>query len=183
MESMWIVRLSNAGLLPRISMRRLLSSRSNHFVLSDIASLYPSLRSLPRQQARKDHTTSSSQICSNPDSQYEDFYRYTSGRWVWDEEQQLRDRFRKFNVPELQRIAASCVGARVCITMTKLGEGSFNNVFRLVMDNGKIAIARIPNPNAGPECYTTASEVATMDFVRMPESQADLYTQSVQYSC
>jgi hypothetical protein len=59
----------------------------------------------------------------------------------------------KFNVPELQRIAASCVGARMCISMTKLAEGSSNKVFQLVMDNGKIVIDRIPNPNAGPECY------------------------------
>jgi len=51
--------------------------------------------------------------------------------------------------------------------MTKLAEGSFNKVFRLVMDNGNVAIARIPNPNAGPEYYTIASEVATMDLVWM----------------
>ncbi|KAL3264652.1 hypothetical protein ABHI18_000570 [Aspergillus niger] len=33
------------------------------------------------------------------------------------------------------------------------------------MDTGKTAIARIPNPNAGPTILTTASEVATMDLV------------------
>ena len=49
--------------------------------------------------------------------------------------------------------------------MTKLGEGSLNKVFRLVMDSGLVVIARIPNPNAGPPFNTTASEVATMDFV------------------
>lgn len=49
--------------------------------------------------------------------------------------------------------------------MTKLAEGGFNKVFRLVMDNDSIVIARIPNPNAGPPFKTTASEVATMDFV------------------
>ncbi|CZT06814.1 related to FMP29 Found in Mitochondrial Proteome [Rhynchosporium graminicola] len=34
------------------------------------------------------------------------------------------------------------------------------------MDNGSVAIARIPCPNAGPAFKTTASEVATMDFAR-----------------
>ncbi|EFW21973.1 conserved hypothetical protein [Coccidioides posadasii str. Silveira] len=34
------------------------------------------------------------------------------------------------------------------------------------MDNGKEVIAKIPNPNAGIPYYTTASEVATMDFAR-----------------
>ncbi|RJE24536.1 hypothetical protein PHISCL_03123 [Aspergillus sclerotialis] len=34
------------------------------------------------------------------------------------------------------------------------------------MDGGRNIIAKIPHPNAGPEVYTTASEVATMDFAR-----------------
>ncbi|KNG87845.1 hypothetical protein ANOM_003744 [Aspergillus nomiae NRRL 13137] len=34
------------------------------------------------------------------------------------------------------------------------------------MDDRKIVIARIPNPNASPPFYTTASEVAMMEFVR-----------------
>ncbi|KAL2862667.1 uncharacterized protein BJX67DRAFT_391106 [Aspergillus lucknowensis] len=34
------------------------------------------------------------------------------------------------------------------------------------MDNGKNVTARIPQPIAGPKYYMTASEVATMDFVR-----------------
>ena len=39
-------------------------------------------------------------------------------------------------------------------------------MFRLITDDGKIVIARIPNPNAGPPFYTTASEAATMEIVR-----------------
>lgn len=98
--------------------------------------------------------------------EYEDFFRYTSGRWVWDEEQQLRDRYRRFNVAELQNIAAKSVGSDGCVSMTKLAEGGYNKVFRLLMSDGKTVIARIPNPNAGPPFYTTASEVATVEFVR-----------------
>lgn len=99
-------------------------------------------------------------------TQYEDFFRYTGGRWLWDEESQLRERYREFNVRELQRAAAKSVGAQACVSISKLAEGGFNKVFRLVMDNGSVVIARIPNPNAGPPFKTTASEVATMDFVR-----------------
>ncbi|PGH03426.1 hypothetical protein AJ80_08674 [Polytolypa hystricis UAMH7299] len=98
--------------------------------------------------------------------QHDSFFRYTSGRWLWDEERQLRDRYTLFNVLELQRIAARCVGANKCVSMTKLAEGSFNKTFRLMMDNGSAAIARLPHPIAGPKYYTTASEVATMDFAR-----------------
>ncbi|KAL9097474.1 MAG: hypothetical protein Q9165_000370 [Trypethelium subeluteriae] len=101
-----------------------------------------------------------------PDPEYEDFYRYTSGRWLWDEHEQLRARYKRFNVPELKRIAIGSVGAEACVSMSKLAEGGFNKVFRLVMDDGSVVIARIPNPNAGPPFKTTASEVATMDFAR-----------------
>lgn len=140
---------------------------SSTLALFQPASLHCHPRPTCRHQARSVHQTTPYQLPTTPDSQYEDFFRHTSGRWLWDEEQQLRERFRKFNVPELQRVAAESVGATVCVSMTKLAEGSFNKVFRLVMDDGKVAIARIPNPNAGPECYTTASEVATMDLVWM----------------
>ena len=99
------------------------------------------------------------------DPQHEDFFRYTSGRWLWDEDKQLQERFRVFNVPELQRVAADCMGAKACIEMSKIGEGGFNKVFRLRLDNDLTVIARIPNPNAGEPYITTASEVATMDFV------------------
>ncbi|KAI9699844.1 MAG: Phosphotransferase enzyme [Bogoriella megaspora] len=101
-----------------------------------------------------------------PPVEYEDFYRYTSGRWLWDEDTRLRERYKCFNVPELKRIAARTVGARSCISMVKLAEGGFNKVFRLAMNNGSVVIARIPNPNAGPSFKTTASEVATMNFAR-----------------
>ncbi|KAE9365715.1 phosphotransferase enzyme family protein [Stipitochalara longipes BDJ] len=105
-------------------------------------------------------------MSTNSTSPYEHFFHYTSGRWLWDEESQQRERFLAFNVQELQRKAAESVGAQSCVSITKLAEGGYNKVFRLVMDNGSVAIARIPNPNAGPAHKTTASEVATMDFAR-----------------
>ncbi|KAH7381813.1 kinase-like domain-containing protein [Cadophora sp. MPI-SDFR-AT-0126] len=105
-------------------------------------------------------------MSTNSKSPYEHFFHYTSGRWLWDEESQRRERFLVFNVQELQRIAAESVGAQCCVSITKLAEGGYNKVFRLVMDNGSVAIARLPNPNAGPAQKTTASEVATMDFAR-----------------
>jgi hypothetical protein len=49
--------------------------------------------------------------------------------------------------------------------MSKIGEGNFNKVFKLAMHDGSAVMARIPHPNAGPAFYTTASEVATTDFV------------------
>ena len=35
----------------------------------------------------------------------------------------------------------------------------------LTMEDGTEVVAKVPNPNAGQPHFTTASEVATMDFV------------------
>ncbi|KAJ5581571.1 hypothetical protein N7535_000191 [Penicillium sp. DV-2018c] len=110
--------------------------------------------------------TSLSEQMTTPNPEHEHFFRYTSGRWLWDEEQQLRDRYKAFNVAELQRFAAKAVQSDSCISITKLGEGGYNKVFRLIMNDGKTVLARIPNPNAGPAFYSTASEVATMELAR-----------------
>ncbi|KAJ5156966.1 uncharacterized protein N7482_008066 [Penicillium canariense] len=100
-----------------------------------------------------------------PNPEFEHFFRYTSGRWLWDEEQQLQNRYKTFNVAELQALAAKAIGSDGCVSIIKLAEGGYNKVFRLIMTDGKTVLARIPNPNAGPRFYTTASEVATMEFV------------------
>ncbi|KAJ5226519.1 hypothetical protein N7468_007744 [Penicillium chermesinum] len=98
----------------------------------------------------------------------ERFFHYTSGRWLWDEEQQLRDRYKAFDVSQLQTLTAHAVGSGSCESISKLAEGGFNKVFRLKMNDGKSVLARIPNLNAGPAFYATASEVATMEFIPVP---------------
>ncbi|KAL1885406.1 hypothetical protein Plec18167_000900 [Paecilomyces lecythidis] len=95
----------------------------------------------------------------------DDFFSYTSGRWVWGEEEQLQERYCRFDILELQKAAMRSESAASCVGMEKLGEGSYNKSFRLTMASGKVLVARIPNPNAGPAFLTTASEVATMDFL------------------
>lgn len=100
-------------------------------------------------------------------SQYEHFFRYTSGRWLWNEEEQLRLRYTPFEVQRLQHLAAAAVGARTCLTMTKTAEGDYSKTFRLTMDNGATVVAKISRPFEAPGYYTTASEVATMEFVRL----------------
>lgn len=87
---------------------------------------------------------------------------------LWDEEQQLQDRYKAFDVSQLQALAAQAVGSDGCVSISKLAEGGLNKVLCLPMNDGKTVLARIPNPNAGPPFYTTASEVATMGFVSSP---------------
>jgi hypothetical protein len=66
----------------------------------------------------------------------------------------------------LQKIAADSVGRQRCVSIEKLAEGGFNRVFLLTMDDGLEVVAKIPYRNTVPSRYLTASEVATMDFLR-----------------
>lgn len=66
----------------------------------------------------------------------------------------------------LAHVAAESVGAARCISIKKYPDGMFNKAFLMSMDDGREVIAKVPNPNAGVPHFTTASEVATMEFVR-----------------
>ena len=94
----------------------------------------------------------------------EDFFRYTSGRWLYNESEQMAQRYVKFNVAALHGAIASATGSQV-VSMEKK-EGLFNKSFMVKLANGKQVAARIKNPIAGPAHLMTSSEVATMDFVR-----------------
>jgi hypothetical protein len=68
-------------------------------------------------------------------------------------------------MPTLIRLAASAIGSDSCVSVMKISEGQFNKVFLLAIDDGREVIAKLPNPNAGRPHFTTASELATMNFV------------------
>lgn len=97
-------------------------------------------------------------------SPQESLFRYTSGRWLYDEQRQLDRRHVRFNVEALCAVASGIFGTR-CTQVTKLPEGLYNKVFSLKTDAGDELLARIPNPNAGSARKVVASEVATLDFV------------------
>lgn len=92
-------------------------------------------------------------------------HRFTSGRWLWGERQQFAARYVTFNLSGLLSVAATAVGSNSCAQILKISEGQYNKVFLLTMNDGQKVIAKLPNPNAGRRHFTTASEVATMDFV------------------
>ena len=95
----------------------------------------------------------------------QDLFRYTAGRFLFDETNQMACRNVKFDMNELAHIAASSTASSSCVAIRKLPEGQYSKAFLLNMDDGKRVIAKVPNPNAGRPHFTTASEVATMDFV------------------
>lgn len=52
------------------------------------------------------------------------------------------------------------------VKILKLLEGDHNKVILLTMSDGDELIARLPNPNAGKNWFTVASEIATRRFVQ-----------------
>ncbi|KLO09777.1 hypothetical protein SCHPADRAFT_808487, partial [Schizopora paradoxa] len=95
-----------------------------------------------------------------------EFFRYTSARWLRNDNFERQNRYVRFDVNALCDIAATACGAEECTEIKKLDEGGFNRAFLLRFDNDKEAVARIPFPISGPPHLLTASEVATLDFVR-----------------
>ncbi|KAI2820119.1 hypothetical protein CBS63078_3396 [Aspergillus niger] len=77
------------------------------------------------------------------------FFKITRGRFLVDEAENLRMREIKFDMND----------------SPKYPDGMFNKAFLMSMDNGREVVAKVPNPNSGIPHLTTASEVATMNFV------------------
>ena len=84
-----------------------------------------------------------------------------------DEAENLRRREIRFDLNKLAEVAADSVGAARCVSIKKYPDGMFNKAFLMFMDDGREVVAKVPNPNAGIPHFTTASEVATMDFVSL----------------
>ncbi|KAI1942866.1 hypothetical protein LOZ12_006174 [Ophidiomyces ophidiicola] len=98
----------------------------------------------------------------------DDLFNYTSGRWLYNEELRLAERRLPFNVEQLKRVAAEAIGRKEqdVFGIKKFAEGGFNRIFEISMHDGLQVLARLPYPFTLPKKYATASEVATMDFVR-----------------
>lgn len=142
----------NSGISSILSSHQQLSTRS-----ISLHSAYPSATS-PLTMSLKQFTT------ETKGTEHDELYRYTSGRWLIDEDYQLSQRFVKFDISRLCRLAASLLDEKLtCIHVDKL-EGKSSRAFLLTMDDGRQLVAKTPYPISGPAFYTTASEVATMKF-------------------
>ena len=84
-----------------------------------------------------------------------------------NEAHELAIRRVEFNMNELAKTAAGSIGCTLaqCVHIEKFPDGMFNKSFLFTMQDGSQVVGKVPNPNAGRAHYTTASEVATMDFV------------------
>lgn len=96
----------------------------------------------------------------------QDLFSMTTCRWIYNEKQQLAHRYVPFNVNALIDIAVRSADATQCVSFKKISEGMTDRVFELKFDNDIEYIVKIPFPFAGPKHLGTASEVATIDFIR-----------------
>lgn len=106
----------------------------------------------------------------------DDWFHYTRGQFLFNESQEMSIRYVRFNMNELVKRAAESVGltSAQCARVEKFPDGMFNKTFLFTMHDGTQVVGKVPNPNAGRAHYTTASEVATMDFVsRNPQLGVD----------
>jgi hypothetical protein len=110
-----------------------------------------------------------SAVTSKLTEDHEHFFRYTSSRWLCNEEAELARRYLEFDVEILKRVAGLTQQSR-CIGLRKVQEGFHNKIFLLQFENGSEAIARLPSPMAGHPHWTIANEVATLGFVSVARS-------------
>ena len=89
--------------------------------------------------------------------------------WSWNDSLKHSERKRTFHVPEFKRLAAATVNQRAddVAQFEKLGEGGFSRTFLITMRDGFQFVGRIPYPATEPKHLVVASEVATMDFLRL----------------
>lgn len=93
-------------------------------------------------------------------------FTYSSGRFLYNEAARLRERHVPFNVAALEDAIMKHVGQRNLQSLVKLSEGGFNRVLLATMDDGFKAVVKIPYWISVPKTYATASEVATLTFLR-----------------
>jgi hypothetical protein len=99
----------------------------------------------------------------------EDLFKYTNGRFLANEKQACDRRYVTFDVDRLCEVAASTGGQKYSpvLAIEKM-EGGFSKAMLLRKEDGSEIVAKIPFPIAGPPKYTTASEVAVLQYRKFP---------------
>jgi lysyl-tRNA synthetase class 2 len=96
-----------------------------------------------------------------------DLYSPTTGRWLWNELRKQQEHTRKFYLKALEHVIIKAAGSKAgatAVRFEKLAESASNKVFLAVVGKQRL-IVKIPDPVVPPR-LVTASEVATLEFVR-----------------
>ncbi|WEW57594.1 hypothetical protein PRK78_003061 [Emydomyces testavorans] len=95
-----------------------------------------------------------------------DLFNYTSGRFLYNEKLRLRERHVEFNIAALKSAVEKHVRRGKVKDIVKISEGGFNRILLATMEDGFRSIVKIPYWISVPKVYATASEVATLTFLR-----------------
>lgn len=87
----------------------------------------------------------------------------------YNEQLRLSERRCYFNIHELCQVVAESVGqsADNITIFTKVAEGGSYRIFEATFQDGMKVIVRLPYPSTLPQKYGIASEVATMEYLRL----------------
>jgi hypothetical protein len=81
-----------------------------------------------------------------------------------DERQQLLKRKVKSDVQKLCDVVSSITKNGAPVSKIDKMEGGFSKAFLMTTDDGAEVVAKSPCPNAGRAMYSTASEVAVLQY-------------------
>lgn len=87
----------------------------------------------------------------------------------YNERLRLSERRRHFDIHELGQAVAKSVGRSTddMSSLAKIAEGGSYRVFEATFQDGMNVIMRLPYPSTVPRGYGVASEVATMEYLRL----------------
>lgn len=91
----------------------------------------------------------------------------TTGRWLWNDPQKLQQHTLRFDVQALKHVVAKTAGLEGQsgrVKVKKLAEGASNKVMTATVGRQRL-IVKFPDPLV-PRRWITASEVATLEFLR-----------------
>ncbi|OGM48875.1 hypothetical protein ABOM_002958 [Aspergillus bombycis] len=98
--------------------------------------------------------------------QYEQLFEYTNGRFLVNEKHEISKRYAKFDLDALCTVVSSLPFVSSPISKIDKLEGGFNKALLMTAENGKEIITKIPCPTVVPAEYSTASEAASLEYVR-----------------
>ncbi|KAH6642459.1 kinase-like domain-containing protein [Boeremia exigua] len=95
----------------------------------------------------------------------DELFKYTNGRFLANEKKALDRRYLNFDIDQLCAVGAS-TGQQSPVRAIEKMEGGFSKALLLCKEDGSEIIAKMPFSIAGPSKYTTASEVAVLQYCK-----------------
>ncbi|RMD45109.1 hypothetical protein DV735_g117, partial [Chaetothyriales sp. CBS 134920] len=97
----------------------------------------------------------------------QEIFTYSNGRFLVNEDKARSCRYVEFDLDQLCAAAAVATGQKTPVRHVEKMEGGYCKALLLHFEDGQQVVAKVQTPFAGPPKYTTAAEVAVLQFVKM----------------